>query len=522
MMGPVRQSDGGHLYDVAIVGAGFGGVGMALQLVQAGIDDMVIVDRGDGFGGVWRANCYPGAACDVPSHLYSFSFEQSADWSRKYAPQAEILTYLAGVATKHGLDKFLVPRAEVQAARFDEAANTWDVDVRMADAPRAVRRLRARSLIFACGQLSQPARCEHIPGLHCGAFRGPVIHTAEWDSAQDLSGKHVAVIGSGASAIQVVPQLAKSVGSLTHVCRSPAYVFPKDDQPYSSWWRRALARAGNALLSVSRSKQHAAHELRGAALLSGLPGSLKLAQNAFARHIKKQIPDPVLRRRMTPDYRLGCKRILMSNDYYATLQQPNVTTVRGELVDVKEHSIVVSTPSTARSDAGAPDTAQEQLEVPVDAIVLATGFNTSEFLGRIDVRGRSCHALADDWKGGAVAHLGMTVHGYPNMYVLYGPNTNLAHNSIVHMLEAQQAYVVQCIAEMAARGLRALEVKAEAQAIFDEEMQRRLRASVWATGCSSWYVDAAGRVTHNWPGLVGEYRKRTRHPNIDRDFIAVR
>jgi cation diffusion facilitator CzcD-associated flavoprotein CzcO len=476
---------------VAIIGAGFGGLGMAIALKRAGIDDFVIVEKGDEVGGCWRENSYPGAACDVPSHLYSFSFEPKADWSRRYAPQAEIFAYLRHCADKYGLRSHIRFGTEVLAADFDAATGTWQIATSTRDTHDT---LQARVLVSACGQLSRPA-FPRIPGIE--NFRGMNFHSARWDHDCDLAGKRVGVIGTGASAVQFVPEIAPKVAQLTLFQRSAPYVIPKPDREYGAV-KQALLRRVPGLLALSRGRVYSINEARGLALLK-FPSLLRLYRTMFERHLTRAISDPALRAKLMPDYPMGCKRILISNDYYPALARPNVEVVNDEIERIDERAIITR-------DGRARE---------VDVIVFGTGFTATQFLTPMAIRGLDGQDLDDAWRGGAEAYLGMTVSRFPNLFLLYGPNTNLGHNSIIYMLESQIRYVMQCLRTLETEQLRWLDVRADAQRAYNETLQRQLGRSIWAQGCTSWYQTADGKQTNNWPYFTFTYRRMTRRPDFD-------
>jgi cation diffusion facilitator CzcD-associated flavoprotein CzcO len=470
---------------IIIVGAGFAGIGLGIKLKTAGLNDFLILERSDSIGGVWRDNTYPGAACDVPSHLYSFSFEPRPDWPHKYASQAEILNYLKHCARKHGLEPHVRLGATVTAARWDEASDHWIV--RTADG--AV--FEAQALVTATGQLSRPAQPQW-PGLR--DFAGPMFHSAEWRHDYDLRGKRVAVIGTGASAIQLVPAIAPMVDKLYLFQRSAAYVLPKPDETYPRWQKLLFGRVPG-LLRLSRALMYLDHELRAFAFVSW-PAALNVKRRAFRRHLKGGVGDPERRARLVPDYRLGCKRVLLSNDFYPALDRPNVELVTEDIREIRPDAIV-----------GA-----DGAERKVDCIVLATGFAATEFLVPIEITGTGGKDLHRAWQDGAEAHLGMTVAGFPNFFMLYGPNTNLTHNSVIYMIECQIRYVLACLKRLYRGELRAIEVRREAQDRFNAKVQRRMGRTIWARGCTSWYLTAAGKNTTNWPGYTAEFRLLTSGP----------
>ncbi len=458
---------------VAVVGTGFGGIGMGVALHEDGLADVTLLDRADGVGGVWRANTYPGAACDVPSHLYSFSFAPGREWSRRFAPQPDILRYLERVAAEHHLEPRL--GTEVTEARWDDGR--WLLDLASGET------LEADVLVPACGQLSRPA-LPRLPGLE--TFSGPAFHSAEWDHDVDLTGKRVAVVGTGASAIQFVPAIVDRVAGLTVFQRSAPYLIPKPDGRYG----RALLRALPGWRSGARAFWTGFFEA-GALGFTTLPAMTAPFRWSFEALLRSQVSDPVLRERLRPDYPVGCKRVLISSDWYPAITQPHVDVVTDAIVEVL--------PDGVRTADGVLH--------PCDVIVFGTGFAASEFLAPMKVFGPGGAELSERWRDGARAHLGITVPGFPNLFLLYGPNTNVGSGSIVHMLESQIAYVRQAIAHLAA-GAGPLSVRPEVESRFDTEMQDRLGRSVW-TGCDSWYRTATGRIVNNWPGLMREYRRRT-------------
>jgi cyclohexanone monooxygenase len=468
-----------HIHEALIVGGGFGGIGMGVTLKRAGIDDFLILERGADVGGVWRDNSYPGAACDVPSHLYSFSFEPHPGWSRTFASRDEIYAYLRHCAHKHGLSKHLRCNTQVDGASFDDAAGIWRV--RLADDAE----LRARILISATGQLSNPV-LPQLEGLK--DFAGPAFHSARWDHTVDLAGKRVAVIGTGASATQFVPAIAAQAARLTVFQRSPAYIIPRPDKPYRPW-QQALFRRWPWTMRLYRAMIYTQYESRALAFTRA-KWMLKVAAGVpFRRMLARQAPDPVLRARLTPGYPIGCKRILLSSDYLATFSRPNV-----ELV----------TSGIARVTASGIETVDGRA-IAADVIVYGTGFAATRFLAPMRIMGRDGLDLNAAWRDGASAYLGMTVPGFPNFFMLYGPNTNLGHNSIIHMLESQFAHVLRCLRALRAAGAQQIEVSASPHRDFNTGIQARLAPSAWA-GCRSWYLDEGGRQTVNWPGFSLTYR----------------
>ena len=479
---------------ILIIGTGFGGLGMAIQLRQAGFEDFLLLEKAGDIGGTWRDNSYPGAACDVPSHLYSFSFEPKVDWSRKYAPQAEIHGYMQHCVDKYRLRPHIRLQAEVRSAAFDESAGLWRVSLSSGE------ELTAEVLISACGQLNQPAY-PAIPGIE--QFQGEAFHSARWRHDLDLAGKRVAVIGTGASAIQFVPQIQPRVAELKLFQRSAAYVLPKADRAYRPW-ELALLRRLPWLQRLDRSLQYLQHEVRGLAFIS-LPWLMKVFRSGFDRHLRRHIPDPALRARLQPDYPMGCKRILISNDYLPALAQANVQ--------------VIDTPIEAVTSTGIRT--RDGQEHACDVLIYGTGFAATDFLAPMQIRGRDGVELNQAWREGAEAYKGISVSGFPNLFILYGPNTNLGHSSIIYMLESQFRYVLGCIQALQARGLRYLDVKAQVQQAYNRRIQADSHRTIWEQGCSSWYKTASGKSTNNWPGYTFTYRHLTRAPELA-DYDCIR
>jgi cation diffusion facilitator CzcD-associated flavoprotein CzcO/acetyl esterase/lipase len=474
--------NGGPTPTVAIVGAGFGGIGLGMTLKTAGIDSFTIFERADGIGGVWRDNTYPGAACDVPSHLYSFSFEPNPDWTRVYSPQPEILDYLERCVERYGIGPNLRLGTEVTRADFDAESGRWRIETGDGET------IEADVLVSACGQLSRPA-LSRIPGAD--RFEGPIFHTARWRHDVDVTGRRVAVIGTGASTIQIVPAIAPRVGELDVYQRSAPYVVPKKDRPYRPWERR-LFRVFPPARLVRRFWQWLVFEIFVSAFNQFKPVG-RLGARMAERHLDESVPDPELRERLRPDHVLGCKRVLISGDYYETFARPNVELVTEGVRELSENGVV----------------AGDGTERPADVIVLSTGFESTGFLAPMEIRGREGVELNEAWREGANAYLGMTVAGFPNLFIMYGPNTNLGSGSIIFQLESQMRYILDAVRKLQRRG-GWLSVRPEVQRSFDSEIQERLSTSVWQTGCNNWYLDEHGRNTNNWPGFTLEYRRRTR------------
>ncbi len=467
---------------IVIIGTGFGGLGMAIQLKNAGIESFTILEKAASVGGTWRDNTYPGAACDVQSHLYSYSFEPKSDWSRKFGLQPEIRSYMESCATKYRLHDHIRFNQEVESATFDKKSGLWIIRTKSGDT------LEAHALVSATGQLNQPAY-PNLPGLE--TFKGKVFHSARWDHSYDLAGKRVAVVGTGASAIQFVPQIVSRVSELKLFQRSAAWVIPKPDRPFTGfeqWLFEALPIADR----VYRSLIYWKNESRALAFTryGFLLNAFKWQAKQLAR---KKIQDPVKRAKIIPDYPVGCKRVLISNDWYDAINQDNLDLVTDGIERIEEHAIV--TRDGSRHE--------------VDAIIYGTGFKATDFLAPMTISGLDGLDLNQAWKDGAEAYKGLCVSGFPNLFILYGPNTNLAHSSIVFMLESQIRYVTQCIKMLQDPGLRYMNVKSERQDSYAQQIQDRLKGSVWEAGCTSWYKTASGKNTNNWPGFTFSYRLMT-------------
>jgi len=465
---------------VAIVGGGFGGVGAAAMLRREGYEDVTVFEKGERVGGVWQHNTYPGAACDIPSHLYEFSFAPNS-WSRRYAPQPEIQAYVEGVARRFGVLDRVRTGTEVKSARWDEGHRRWRLET--SAGPH-----EADLLLTACGQLSVP-KVPPIAGLE--SFEGPAFHTAEWRHDVELAGRRVAVIGTGCSAIQVAPAIQPEVAKLDVYQRSPGWTFPKGDREYSPR-ARVLFKRFPLLHRLDRASIQAFQEF-GAAAMTRHRWLLPVLRAIGKRQIRSAIADPELRRRVTPSDEIGCKRIMLTDDWYPTLTEPNV-----ELVDERIETV---TPGGIRDATGR--------ERPADAIILATGFASHDFVAPMEIAGRDGRTLAAEWGGVARAYLGLSVPGFPNLFLLYGPNTNGGTGSVVNTLECGIGHVLAALREMERRGAERIEVRPEAAEAFDRELRAALARTVWHSGCTNWYVDDDGNDPSQWPWLWSAYRRRT-------------
>jgi cation diffusion facilitator CzcD-associated flavoprotein CzcO len=476
-----RQDAPPRSVDVAIVGSGFAGLGMAICLKQAGIDDFVVLERADDVGGTWRDNTYPGCQCDVPSHLYSFSFAPNPGWSRTFSRQPEIQDYLRRCTDEHGVAPHLRFGHEVTAAAWDEDAQVWRLDT--AGGP-----FNARLLVAAPGPLSEPS-IPSLPGLE--RFEGTVFHSAQWDHDHDLTSERVAVIGTGASAIQFVPQIQPRVDRMHVFQRTPPWIMPHPDRPISRTERRVY-RVVPAAQRLMRAGIYWARETFVFGFLHRR--LMQLPERIARRHLRSQVPERGLRAKLEPDYAIGCKRILISNDFYPTLSEPNVEVVSESIREVRRSSVVTA----------------DGVEREVDTIIFGTGFHVTDMPIAQRVRGRGGQLLADAWRDGMEAHLGATVAGFPNLFIVPGPNTGLGHTSMVFMIESQIAYVLDCLRVMRERGIGAVDVRPDAQAASNAEIQNGMKGTVWLSGCASWYLDASGRNTTLWPGFTYRFRQRTR------------
>jgi cation diffusion facilitator CzcD-associated flavoprotein CzcO len=457
---------------------------MGIALKQAGYDDFIILDKEDDLGGTWRDNQYPGCACDVPSPLYSFSFELNPDWSRLFAPQREIWAYLRGCARKYGLEAHIRYGSVVEQMHWDEDERRWDVQT---VEHGELGSWRPRAVVSAAGALHLPAYPD-IPGAE--RFGGISFHSARWDQSCDLAGKRVAVIGTGASAIQFVPEIAKQAAQLTVFQRTPPWIHPRPDAPIPARMRTAFRKAPVAARAL-RDAIYLGLEAR--AMGFAISPKLMAPLEAMARrHLASQITDPTLRAQLTPDYTIGCKRILLSSDYYPALQRPNVSLVTEKITGITEAGV-----TTADGE-----------EHKADVIIYATGFKVIESVTSLNVAGRDGRRLRP---GNLEAYRGITMAGFPNLFLLLGPNTALGHTSVVFMIESQIQHVLSCLRLIARDKADAIEVVESAQRRYNDALQRRLRRAVWSEGgCRSWYLDAEGINRTLWPGFTFEYWARTR------------
>jgi cation diffusion facilitator CzcD-associated flavoprotein CzcO len=473
---------------VVIVGAGFGGIALAIALQRAGLEDVVVLEKEQDLGGTWLVNTYPGCQCDVPSLLYSLSGAPNAEWTRTFAPQPEIEDYLREVADRFDLKRRIHFGTELLGADWEPAGQRWLLETSAGPATADV-------VILAAGFLSEP-RLPDIEGLD--RFEGTVFHSARWDHDHDLTGERVAVIGTGASAIQFVPEIQPEVAHLTVFQRTAPWVMPRPDRPFARWehWLFGHSRLAARL---SRARIYWSRELL-VLVFARYPALSRFAAKGALRHLEDQVEDPGLRAKLTPAYALGCKRVLLSNEYFPALTRANTEVVTEPITEVLPHAVLTA----------------DGLEHPVDTIILGTGFEATEQPIARRVRAGDGRTMRQHWGGSMRSYLGTTVPDFPNLFMIVGPNTGLGHSSMIFMIESQANYVVDALKTMSARNLTSVTVDPEAVDRFDQEMQHKLTRTVWNTGCSSWYLDASGRNTTLWPDFTWQYRLRTRRFDPDR------
>ncbi|GAA3229856.1 NAD(P)/FAD-dependent oxidoreductase [Actinocorallia longicatena] len=467
-------------HKVVIVGTGFSGLGMAIALKRAGEHDFVVLEKAGEVGGTWRENTYPGAACDIMSLLYSYSFEPRTTWSRMYPRQEELLDYIRHCVSKYGIADHIRYDTEVLGAEYDDAGQVWHVTT---NGPTYT----GRALVTGMGPLHQP-NIPDLPGLE--TFEGVTFHSAQWRHDHDLRGKRVAVIGTGASAIQFVPQIAGKAGHLTVFQRTPAWILPKPDRPVAGFERRLWERVP-AAQKLYRAGIYLAQE--SAVLGFKNPRVMRAGEALARRHLRRQIPDPAMRARLTPKYTMGCKRTLVSSDYYPALVRPNVTVDFSGIKEIRENA-VVSHDGTVHE---------------VDTIIFGTGFHVVDAMENARLTGADGVKIQDAWRDGVEAHMGVAVKGFPNLFLILGPNSGLGHNSMIFMIEAQVRYVLQALKLL--DGRTRVAVRPGAQDRFNAWVQRRSAGAVWVSGgCTSWYLDASGTNRAAWPASTLNYWIRTR------------
>ncbi|MCG2581381.1 MAG: NAD(P)/FAD-dependent oxidoreductase [Marinobacter sp.] len=466
---------------VLIVGAGFAGLGTAIRLQQAGIKDMVILERAGEVGGTWRDNNYPGAACDIPSNLYSYSFDQNPDWSRSFSGSGEILGYIKAMVKRFGLEKYIRFNQNVSDLAFDEEPGLWHATTDSGEI------FSGRAAVMAQGPLSN-ASFPDISGIE--KYQGHKVHSAAWDHDYDFRGKKVGVIGTGASAIQIIPELVKDASKLTVFQRTPAWVVPRPDFDTPDW-QKTLFRKVPASQSALRKGLYLAHESMALAVIWNSPMT-RLAERLGRWHLKRQVKDRWLRRQLTPDYRIGCKRILVSNDYYPALQQSNCKLITWPISRMSENGILTA----------------EGIEHQFDCIVFATGFDVGHSGTPFPVRGTGGRKLDEDWKRGAQAYKSINVAGYPNLFLTFGPNSGPGHNSALVYMESQIDYIVKGVKTILDKNLKALSVRGGAQDEYNSRIQKRLAKTNWNSGCKSWYLTEDGVNATMYPGFATQYARQ--------------
>ena len=477
-----------NILDVIVIGAGMSGICMGIKLQERGIDDFLIVEKSPDVGGTWYDNSYPGACCDVASVLYSYSFEPNPDWSRKFSPHDEIQAYFVHCVDKYGLRSRLRLTTTVESARYDDTQGIWTLQLAGGE------QLRSKCLVSGLGQLNQP----NIPEfLGAESFSGEAFHSARWRHDIDLTGKRVAVIGSAASALQFIPPLAKQVEQLTVYQRSANYVVARNDREYTVTDKSRFRR-----YPIVQKLHRLMVYLRGEALFYPLMRAKSWLRARFTQssmgYMEEHISDPALRRKLTPDYPAGCKRVLISDDFYQAFSRANVELVTSPIASISAHGVV----------------SEDGIDREVDVIVYPTGFNSTEFLSGIEVFGRNEKPLSEAWAQGAEAYRGVSVASFPNFFMLYGPNTNLGSNSIIFMVERQVNYVVRCVDKILSHRLKSLDVNPTVMRAYNDRMQGELAKTVWVASCDSWYKNEAGKVVNNWPRSTLAYWWHMRSPDF--------
>ena len=472
-----------HVHTTLVVGAGFSGLGTAIKLREAGVEDVVILERADRVGGTWRDATYPGAACDIPSLLYSFSFAKNPHWSRAYSPSAEICAHIEELVERFGLADLIRFDTEVTAMAFDRRAGHWEVETGTGTT------YRARTVVLASGPLSE-ASLPRMRGIE--DYRGALIHSARWDHEQDLAGKDVAVIGTGASAVQIVPELVRTAASVKVFQRTAGWVLPRVDVATPDLARTVFEKVPLAQ-QAARTALYLGHELAATGLVWDTPVT-SLIERAGKLHLRLTVKDKWLRRQLTPDFRAGCKRMLMSSDYYPALQQDNCKLITWPIATLTEKGL--------RTGDG--------LEHEFDAIVFATGYDVQRGGPPYPITGAHGRVLQEEWAGYAQAYKSASVHGYPNLFLSCGPNSGPGHNSLLVYVQGQIEYAVAGIRAIVERDLRMLDVRRDVQDAYNERIQRRLRSTTWMSGCTSWYLTEDGRNTSMYPGFATQYLRQMR------------
>lgn len=489
---PTLRSDA-KIYDVAIVGAGFSGLGLAIHLKKQGTHSFVVLEKNAGVGGTWRNNSYPGAACDIPTHLYSYSFEQWPHWSRIYGGQAEILQYIEHCTDKYKLRPHLRFNQNISRVFFDPANGVWHTIMQNGQT------FLSRIAVGCTGPLNK-VKFPDIPGR--GSFQGPAFHTAEWDHSVDLTGKRVGIIGTGASAIQVIPEIACRVSELKVFQRTPPWVIKRHDRPIGPK-ERNLYKTLPFLQRLYRTFFYCRNEASALAFVV-FPGLMNIAKRMGLRNIDRGIEDPKLKEKLTPNFTMGCKRVLLSNTYYPAMAKESTQVITESIEEITEKGIRTA----------------DGTEHEFDVLVYATGFWASENVAPFEVRGKDGEDLRDLWEKGGEAYLGTTVAGFPNFFMIVGPNTGLGHNSMIYIIESQIKYILHALKVMKRNGFKQVEVDKKVQTAYNKKMQKRLKGTIWSKGgCMSWYLNENGKNTTLWPGFTFEFRRKTRRFK-KREFVT--
>ena len=477
-------------YSAIIIGTGFSGLVMAIKLKERGIHDFLLLEKAAEIGGTWRENTYPGAECDIPSALYSYSFEPYPDWEYKWSHQPQILRYLKYVGQKYELYPHIRFQQQFTGAEWQAESSVWQVKTANRN------QFTTKNLITAVGQLHYPS----IPNFKGkNSFQGESFHSAKWNHNIDLTGKTVGVIGNAASAVQFIPEIAKTAEKVVVFQRSANWLLPKQDRLYKTW-EKNLVRRFPLILQLYRLKIW----LLGGALFLMMKNGNNWLRNFYQwqtkRYIRREIDDPILQKKLIPNYPMGAKRLLFSDEYYTALNRKNVEVLTDGIDQITASGIIL----------------KNGHQQSVDVLIYSTGFKTNPFLMGLQVVGRNEVTIQEAWKDEPKNYLGMTASGFPNFYILYGPNTNLGHNSIILMAEAQAKYIAECVFEMNNNHWKTIEIKADIVDKYHAEIQQRLSKMIWATIDNSWYQSANGNIPNNWPGRTMEYRRRTRRVDFSK------
>ncbi|WP_051586537.1 flavin-containing monooxygenase [Acinetobacter sp. Ver3] len=473
---------------IAIIGAGFGGLATAIQLLKRGIKDFVILEKATDVGGTWRENQYPGAACDVQSHMYSLSFAPKSDWTKRYAEAPEIFQYIQDLIQEYGLKKFIQFDTEVISTRFDEQAHAWEISIKNQSA------LHSQFLIFASGPLHIP-QIPKIKGIE--KFKGEVFHSSSWNHAYDLNGKRVASIGTGGSAIQYIPEIAPKTKQLYVFQRTAAWVIPRDERAYNALDKKLFAQY-DWFRKLHRARLYWSNESRVVPIVK--PQMMRLGQKLAEAFIRFQVKDKEIAKKLTPDYTMGCKRILVSNRYFPTFNRKNVELVTDSIQEITENAIVTKDGQVRE----------------IDCLIYGTGFITDP---RIYLKDFKCYGengieLKEAWKEGAESYYGISTKGFPNLFQLLGPNTVLGHNSVIFMIESQVNYILQLIEAVEKSKTKAIVVKDLVQEEFNRKIQEKFAGTVWQSGCVSWYQQEGGKNFSLWPSYTWKYWLETKNANL--------